>query len=137
MRIKRVYPNICFIIFVPIITNTTYLDLHGHFVCMIIIQSEISSIAVESLEIPQIEVQIEQIDARDADNNREENVQDPGDAHHRISLISDTDYNASAESNTSSRRSSVDVPQFELCSHRNHRRTDNCDGDDRSEVGRL
>lgn len=103
---------------------------------MIIIQSEISSIAVERLEIPQIEVQIEQVDVLDADNNREVNLQDE-DTHHRISIISDTDYNASAESNNSSRRSSVDVPQFELCSHRNHRRTDNCDGDDRSEVGRL
>lgn len=133
---KHIYLNICFMTFVPLSTNTTDLDLHGHFVCMIIIQSETSSIAVETLEIPQIEVQIEQIHARDEDNNTERNLQDE-DTHHRISIISDTDYNASAESNNSSRRSSVDVPQFELCSHRNHRRTENCDGEDRSEVGRL
>lgn len=108
---------------------------------MTILQSEISSIAVESLETPQIQVQIEEVlDGNDeVDNNTEEENHPDEDPHsqHRISVISDTDYNASAESNNSSRRSSVDVPHFELCSHRDHRRTNSYGGDEQSEVGRL
>lgn len=110
---------------------------------MTIIQSEASSIAVESLEAPQVQVEIEEVvDNDEVDNNIEEENQenrlevDPH-SQHRISIISDTDYNASAESNSSSRRSSVDVPHFELCSHRDHRRINNYGGDEQSEVGRL
>lgn len=100
---------------------------------MIIIQSETSNIATETLEIPQIEVQIEG-DNADVVNDVENTEEDALHAHHRISIISDTDYNASAESNNSSRRSSMDVPHFELCTHRDHRRRDSCDD---SEVGKL
>lgn len=103
---------------------------------MIIIQTETSNIAAETpREIPQIEVQLEESDVvNDVENTQEEDVLH---AYHRITVISDTDYNASAESNNSSRRSSIDVPHFELCSHRDYRRRDNCDGDEYSEVGRL
>lgn len=117
------------------------LDLHEHFVCMIIIQSEACSITAESLETPQFEIRIEEIGSDDAVNNEEQEVVqiDVDTTHHRLSIISDTDYNASAESNNSSRRSSIDVPQFEFDSvsaNRDRRRRNDCD-DCRSEVGRL
>lgn len=110
---------------------------------MNIIQSESSSIAIEHIETPetpQVLLRIEEVDPDEVDNNAEQEVrQDIGTAN-RISIISDTDYNASAESNNSSRRSSIDVPHFELCSRnlvREHRRADNREHDGQSEVGRL
>lgn len=105
---------------------------------MIIVQSETSDIAVDHPETPQIDVQIEETDDGDVSNDTENPQEEHAlHAHHRISIISDTDYNASAESNNSSRRSSIDVPQFELCLHTDNHRRDTCAGDDHSEVGRL
>ncbi|KAJ8925495.1 hypothetical protein NQ315_009333 [Exocentrus adspersus] len=68
--------------------------------------------AVETTNIP--EIRIEQ------DTNDETNVTNRNSLR---SELSDTDYNASAESNESSRRSSVDVPHYQLNSinvNRNH-----------------
>lgn len=102
---------------------------------MIVVQSEACSIAVETLTTPHIEVQIEDIENEGIENNTVQEVTEPA-----LGLLSDTEYNGSAESNNSSRRSSVDVPHFELCSlnlNRNHRRANNYDDDRHSEVGRL
>lgn len=104
---------------------------------MTVIQSEIDSISVEDLETPEVQVRIEEVDTNDDSNNTEQEFRQVEDTGHRISVISDTEYNASAESNNSSRRSSVDVPHFELCApnlNRDHHRTNNCE-DGQSEVG--
>lgn len=106
---------------------------------MTIIQSEACSIVTET-ETPEIEVRIEEVDSNNLDtNNTELEVLHNHDREHRISVVSDTDYNASAESNNSSRRSSIDVPQFDcsLTLNRNHRGGTNCCDGGQSEVGRL
>lgn len=51
--------------------------------------------------------------------------------------LSDTEYNASAESNASSRRSSVDLPLYRLTLHNNNGETTRNDSEHESEVGML
>lgn len=104
---------------------------------MIIVQSEAATIAVENLEdppeIPRIEVGIAENDA----NDTEQEIRQDVDRGNRISIISDTDYNASAESNNSSRTSSIDVPHFQLSLLRQNGNHRSCNNGEQSEVGRL
>lgn len=86
--------------------------------------------AVETTNIPEIRI--------------EQDISNENNLPNRNSLrseISDTDYNASAESNESSRRSSVDVPHYQLNPqniNRNHGNSNEIDFiDSNSEVRTL